>query len=191
MGRRKLQEINASSMADIAFMLLIFFLVATTMDVDKGLERKLPPITPDNQKPPDIKERNLLEVKINRHDWLLVEGSPLMVEQLCDKVKEFIGLRNQDAPNLPELTTKNVPGIGTVSLPKKAIISLQNDFGTSYGMYIRIQNELIRAYNEVRDEFAMDRFGKKFDDLERDVQKTIKKEIFPQLISEAEPVHKK
>ncbi len=185
MARRGLQEINAGSMADIAFLLLIFFLVTTTMDVDKGLLRKLPPPVDEPQNEDiKIKQRNILEILINANDQLLVESDYIQVTQLREKAKEFI-VNAKDREDMPEKEAKEITGAGTVMVSKQ-VVSLQNDRGTSYGMYIKVQNELIAAYNEVRDEESKKRFGKIFKDLSEEQQKVIK-EIYPQRISEAEP----
>ncbi len=185
MAKRKVPEVNASSTADIAFLLLIFFLVTTTMDVDTGLVRKLPPPPPPNQeKTPPIKERNVFIVLVNSKDQLLVEGEPLDIHQLKDKAKEFIA-NPYNKSNLPEKKIMNIPYFGNYPVSKQ-VISLQNDRGTSYKMYIAVQNELVAAYNELRDELAMKKFGKHYNDLPEDQKKAIKK-IYPQRISEAEP----
>lgn len=185
MARRELGEINAGSMADIAFLLLIFFLVTTTMDVDSGLMRKLPPMpeTPD-EKPPEIRERNVFIVLINSNNQLQVEGELTGIEELKDKAKEFI-VNPLDKDNLPEKEIKEIPFFGSFRVPK-GIISLQNDRGTSYETYIAVQNNLIKAYNEVRDGIASRRFGKKYNDCTEEQKSAIKK-IYPKAISEAEP----
>jgi len=182
-------EFNAAPMADIAFLLLIFFLVATTMDIDTGLTRKLPPLPEDDQQEQQddkkIKERNVFEVLINSSDQLLVEGEPMQISNLRESAKEFIA-NPENKDNLPEMTTKEIPELGTMTVPKNHIISLQNDRGTSYEMYIHVQNELVAAYNDLRNEVAMRKFGKKFEDLNSKRTKAIKK-AYPQVISEAEP----
>ncbi|NOZ46159.1 MAG: biopolymer transporter ExbD [Chlorobi bacterium] len=185
MAKRKPPEINSSSMADIAFMLLIFFLVATTMDIDSGISRKLPPLPEDQQENNDkIKERNVFVVLINKNNQLLVENEPTNIKFLKDKAKEFIANpRNLD--NLPEKKETVVPFFGKYMV-SKGIISLQNDRGTAYGTYIEVQNALAKAYNELRDDLALSKFGKKFKDLTTDKRKAVQK-IYPQRISEAEP----
>ncbi len=186
MAKRDIPEVNAGSMADIAFLLLIFFLVTTTMDSDTGLARTLPPMVPkDEPPPPPIKERNVFAVLINSQNQLLVEGEPLDITQLKDKAKEFIENPQRKA-NLPEFKEVEVPGFGVIEV-SKGVISLQTDRGTEYQVYLMVQNELARAYNELRDEFARKKFGKPFKDLEEDQQNTIRKKIYPQRISEAEP----
>lgn len=179
-------EINAGSMADIAFLLLIFFLVTTTMDVDSGLLTKLPPpIDPEAPKPPPIKERNVFIVLVNRNNQLLVEGEIGDIKTLRNKTKQFIS----NPSNNPNLSAKkspeNVDMIGTYQI-SKGVISLQNDRGTSYDMYIQVQNELAAAYRELRDDLAMQKFGKKYNGLPKPQKKAIRKAI-PKMISEAEP----
>jgi len=183
---RKLPEYNASSLADIAFMLLIFFLVTTTMDTDTGISTQLPPPVPPQQEKNDdkIKERNVFVVLINKNDQLLVEGKPMHINDLKDNAKEFIENPNR-LENLPEFKEKDIPYFGLINVSKQ-VISLQNDRGTSYGLYIQVQNELVKAYNELRDELALRKFGKKYETLDSDRQSAIRK-IYPKSISEAEP----
>ena len=142
MAKREISEINAGSMADIAFLLLIFFLVTTTMDTDTGLIRKLPEIPPaDQPPPPKIKKRNIFEVLVNANDQLLVEGEYIQITGLREKAKAFIK-SEQGNESMPEFTATEIPGLG-LSQVSKQIISLQNDNGTSYEMYIKVQNELV------------------------------------------------
>jgi len=188
MAKRKMPEIPSASMADIAFLLLIFFLVTTTMDVDTGLERRLPQwIDPaDIEETPPIKERNVFVVLVDRYDRLMVEGEISRVEDLREKAKEFL-TNPGNKENLPEKYTEDVPIFGPTELiSKSSVISLRNDYGTTYKTYIMVQNELVAAINELRDELARSKFGKPFNDLQEDQQEAIKI-IYPQKISEAEP----
>ncbi|MDR2835344.1 MAG: biopolymer transporter ExbD [Bacteroidales bacterium] len=188
MGKHKTPEINSGSMADIAFLLLIFFLVTTTMDTDTGIARQLPPIAENNKVKTEveIKERNLLPIKVNQYDKLLVGGKPTLVNNLKEKAKEFIK-SNPTKNELPEMEEKSIKGINSPVLVSKGIISLQNDRGTTYSRYIEIQDILVSAYNELRNEAALQYFGKTtFDELS-EVQQDAIKEIYPQRISEAEP----
>ena len=173
-------------MADIAFIALIFFLMVTTMDKEEGISRLLPPIPPEDQKIEDLKvnRRNIIQVKINSNDRLLAGSQPMDVSQLKDKIKEFM-TNPYDDPNLPEKEIKDIPGLGPVPVTK-GVISLQNDRGTTYQAYITVQNELIKAINELRDEFSMRTFGKKYSKLDEDQQTAVRKAV-PQNISEAEP----
>ncbi len=181
---RPVTEINAGSMADIAFLLLIFFLVTTTMDVDSGIARMLPPPPPPGVKPPPIKERNILKVLINSKDMLLVEGKPAAVTDLKEMTKAFF-LNPTDNKDLSEKKVKNVPLLGDIPV-SKGVISLKNDRGTSYKMYVSVQNELAAAVHELRDDFAKKHFGKKFNELNEQQSKAVKKAV-PMAISEAEP----
>lgn len=195
---RKLEEINAGSMADIAFLLLVFFLVTTTMDTSWGLSRRLPPpLDPNQPPPPPIKDRNVFVVLANANDQLLVEGQLMEIRDLRAAAKEFIA-NPQRKENLPEFKEMDVDLLGRVPVSKQ-VISLQNDNGTSYDLYIQVQNELEGAYNELRDELSMAKFNIHYDVLEEKAdpegdndlkaQEMIKaiREVYPQRISEAEP----
>jgi biopolymer transport protein ExbD len=182
---RKTPEIPSASMADIAFMLLIFFLVATTMDVDSGLERVLPQMPPpDQEEPPPIKERNVFSVLLDANNRLMVEGELIRMEELRDKTKEFMTNPN-NLETFPETTPEEVPFFGNVDVTK-GVISLRNDYGTQYGTYIAVQNELVAAINELRDELATQKFGKKYDNCTAEQKEAIRK-VVPSKISEAEP----
>lgn len=178
-------EFNASSMADIAFLLLIFFLVTTTMDVDTGISRRLPPPIDPTIKPPDVKDRNIFNVLVNRNDRLLVEGKEGRVDLLKDQAKEFL-LNPYNTIDLPEKRLEDIPLLGEYMV-SKGIISLKNDRGTSYDMYIRVQNELTKAINELRDELSMDRFGIHFENLKDESMIDAIQKAVPVSISEAEP----
>ncbi|HEC44514.1 hypothetical protein LCGC14_1796010 [marine sediment metagenome] len=193
MARRGIQEINAGSMADIAFLLLIFFLVATTMDIDTGISRLLPPMPEEDQKDDDdkIRERNVFVILINKQDQLFVERAVIDISELKEKTKEFF-LNPNDDPDLPEKRPLTVDFFGDMMV-SKGVISLRNDRGTSYGKYIAVQNELAAAVNELRDEICMDRFGKTYQNLDplNETEKALivaVKKVYPMAISEAEPV---
>ena len=184
---RKVPGINASSTADIAFMLLIFFLITTSMDTDRGLARRLPPPPENKDQKSDIivKERNVLQVRLNKDDQLMVGGEWSDIKQLREKAKEFIANPNDD-PNMPEKHAKNIPFFGDVMITEKHVISVQNDVGTSYEAYLQVQNELVAAYNELRSELAKSKFGKEFSECSEE-QKDAIMDYYPQKISEAEP----
>ena len=192
MARRDVKEINAGSMADIAFLLLIFFLVATTMDIDSGISRLLPPMPEDEEQKDDqeVRERNVFVVLINKNDQLFVEKEVVDISQLKDLTKEFF-VNPNDKPDLSEKNLVTVDFFGEVMV-SKGVISLRNDLGTSYGKYIAVQNELARAVNELRNSLCMERFGRKYSDLdplnetEKDLISAIKK-VYPMMVSEAEP----
>ncbi len=184
---KKTPGINAASMADISFILFIFFLMVTTMGTDFGLIRQLPPIVPqqDDKTRVDIKERNVLVVAVNQNNALLVEKEYLSVMDLRQKTKEFYDIHNT-GDEFPEKETIDIPLLGTVTRNKGAVVSLQNDRGTSYKTYIAVQNELAGAIHELRNEFSMQKFAKQFDDLNKEEQEAVSK-VYPMSISEAEP----
>ena len=174
--KREVPELNSSSTADIAFLLLVFFLMTTSMAVNKGLARRLPPPVPAEQKTEDlkVKERNVFVVLINSEDQLLVRGEYTELADLKEKAKEFIKNAGDD-PNMPEKEPMDVEYFGTVLVTKNHVISLQNDRGTSYAAYINVQNELVAAYNELRNELSKAKFAKNFEDLDSEQQKAIQK----------------
>ena len=183
---KKTPAINSSSTADIAFLLLCYFLMTTTMGSHTGLSRRLPPMPDKNQKTEDqkVNRRNIIVVRINSQDRVLAGNDAINVDMLKDKIKEFLTNPNDD-PTLPEKEIVDIEGFGTY--PKsKGVISLQNDRGTSYAAYIAVQNELVKAVNELRDEFSRANFGKPYSRLTEEEQGWVKKAI-PQNISEAEP----
>ena len=189
-GKKNIPEINASSQADIAFTVLIFFLVVSTMDIDTGIVRVLPPMADPNVKQEDIKvkERNLLLVFVSGSGNIMAGGKVISLNALKDKAKEFI-LNPFDNKDLPEKKNTDIemPDGSKWTYPvSEGVISLQNTRDTSYEVYIQVQNELTRAFNEVRDEVSMAKFGKKFSDLGDAESKVITKAI-PMKISEAEP----
>ncbi|MCD8262480.1 MAG: biopolymer transporter ExbD [Bacteroides sp.] len=190
-GNRKVPDINSSSTADIAFLLLIFFLITTSMDTDRGLARRLPPPPEPDQEVDDIivRERNVLQVILNFNNQLMVKGGGkqdyIDVSQLRDIAKEFI-VNPANDENLPEKHPADIPYFGNVMITEKHVISLQNDRGATYQVYIDIQNELVAAYNEVRDALAQSQWQKNYDELDEDQQKAVR-EYYPQRISEAEP----
>lgn len=158
-------------MADIAFLLLIFFLVTTTIDIDKGILHILPPYVEDVDIP-EVKKKNVLEVSINSADQLLVEGKIMQIEELREMTERFLTNNGKD-PNLSDS-------------PQKAIVSLKNDPRCSYDIYIQVQNEIKAAYRIVRDEASIEKYGRVFDELTADERDQIR-DIYPMKFSEAEP----
>lgn len=170
-ARRKRPEVNAGSMADIAFLLLIFFLVTTTIEVDKGILAKLPKWTEEEIEVP-LADNRVFSVKVNAQNQILAEGELLKIEHLRETMKLFI-TNPQQSDNRPKR-------------PKDAVISLQNDRGTAYETYLSVYNELIGAYTELRDAAAAAQFGKPYKKLKKTEQEKIKAQ-YPMVISEAEP----
>jgi biopolymer transport protein ExbD len=201
MAKRGIPEINAGSMADIAFLLLIFFLVATTMDIDTGITRLLPPIVDQPLDDVKVKERNVLVVLINKDDQLMVEGQIMDIRELKDKTIEFFSnpLDDADLPEKKAITVEfpvgqssRYPNGVAEILVSEGVVSLQNDRSTTYGKYLVVQNELVAAVSELRNRFAMENFGRSYDDL--DPKKGIDEafidginKVYKMNISEAEP----
>ena len=184
--KKKVPDLNAGSMADISFLLLIFFLVTTTMDTDSGITRRLPPPVETPEMDVKVKERNIMNVLINKYDKLLVNGKPGDVATLKDMTKEFITPRPSDE-KAPEVEVKDIELIPEAVMISKGVVSLKNDRGTSYSMYISVQNELAKAFNERKDELSLRYFNQHFADLtDKDKIEAINKAV-PVRISEAEP----
>jgi biopolymer transport protein ExbD len=203
---KKVGDLNASSQADIAFLLLIFFLVTTSMSVDQGLYRQLPPPQEDKKENTDkINERNIFIVLINKDNQLAIEGELADISTLTERTIEFI-TNPKDKADLAERVkaskkledaTRDGKADEVVALKKlidqcgdvditKGVVSLQNDRGTTYETYIAVQNAIVAAYNITRDKFSQEQFGKVYDDLTTDQQKLVKI-VIPLNISEAEP----
>lgn len=197
MGRRAgAPEVNAGSMADIAFLLLIFFLVTTTIETDAGLDRMLPPIEP----PEDdvvIKQKNIFQVSINKNNQLLADDELTDLKALRLKAMDFLD-NNGDGTCTYCKGAKNGESSDN---PQKAIISLKNDRETKYSTYITVQNELVGAYNDLRNREAKRLFNASFveleadylnpetdEDLKEELKEKVKRiqEMFPQKLSEAE-----
>ena len=182
---RKTPGLNTSSMSDISFLLLAFFLLVSNINTDQGIARRLPPPLPPNQpKPPEVKERNIFVVKINSKDRLLFNGEVGDIRDLRDRAKEFLG-NPSNSPELPEKISMDIPLLGSMEV-SKGIISLQNDRGTSYDMYVAVQNELTAAINEMRNELSVTKFGRRYADLSKSQAEAVDQAI-PIAISEAEP----
>lgn len=171
--KRGVPEINASSMADIAFLLLIFFLVTTEIAIDEGINITLPPYTDVPPPPIEANDRNTLTVNINARDQIQVEEELTEVRELRDITKRFINNNGADPSQSDS--------------PLEAIVSFKGDRGTSYEMYINVYNELRGAYNELRDEAAKKKFGKPLTELTDTAKINEIKDLYPIRISEAEP----
>lgn len=190
-------EVNAGSMADIAFLLLIFFLVTTTIETDAGLDRMLPPIEPPKDIDVVIKQKNIFQVNINKNGQLLADEELIDLKQLRSKAMAFLDNGGDGTCTY----CKGRKNSESSDNPTKAIISLKNDRETKYGTYITVQNELVGAYNELRNREAQRLFGRDFTDMEAeylnpetaqsikdDLKDKVKRiqDLFPQKLSEAE-----
>lgn len=191
--KKKMPGLNTSSTADISFMLLIFFLVTTSMDTDMGLARHLPqPPDPDQEDAQvDIKARNILYVRLNYQGQLSIKDETTQdagwseFSELRQRVKDFV--RNeQNYSKWPEKHVKVIDLLGRCYVTDKHVISVQTDRGTPYDAYFQVQNELVAAYTELRNEISKEKFGREYQYLEDD-QKAAIRQYYPQNISEAEP----
>ena len=196
--KRKVPGLNGSSLADISFILLIFFLITTSMDTDTGLVRRLPPPPDPNQMEDDVKVkgRNVFVVSVNMNNEIMyyyvdeskrVSKQGVQVSELREVAKEFIA-NPENKANMPEFHPADppLPILGAYPVTKNHIISVQTDRTTKYEVYFQIQNELMAAYNELRDELAREKFGKYFRDLSEDERLAVTG-VYPMKISEAEP----
>ncbi len=200
MARRSAPEVNAGSMADIAFLLLIFFLVTTTIETDSGISRKLPPPQEDEVEPPILKEKNIFVVELNKNNDLLVEEAPMELGDLREAAVKFLdngGGKGEDACN----HCQGAKDPSSSDNPTKAVISLRNNRETNYATYIAVQNELVAAYTQLRNREAQRQYGKSFEQMEKDLKdvnytgnkESLKEDIkkiqflFPEKLSEAEP----
>ena len=200
---RKSPDVNAGSMADIAFLLLIFFLVTTTIETDSGINRKLPPME-DQIDPPIIREKNIFTVVVNKYSQILVEENLTDIKDIRRLAMDFLdngGGRGDEACDY----CKGDRNPRSSDNPDKAVISLKNDRETPYKSYIAVQNELVAAYNELRDREFKNRYPNEgltyfeadfiYSDPRTTVaQKTnlkekldVVKKLYPQKLSEAEP----
>lgn len=187
MSKRKTPGLNTGAMSDISFLLLTFFLLTSSINTEQGIPRKLPPPKTEDAKDMkvDINKRNVLNVLVNFRDEISVNGDVIMVSDLKARAKEFFANPSND-PSLPEKVSKPIDGIGDFQV-SKGVVSLTNDQGTSYNMYVQVQNELQRAVNELRNETALQYFGKKYDALDSAAQRAVSVAI-PMNISEAPPM---
>ncbi|OSY88619.1 biopolymer transporter ExbD [Tenacibaculum holothuriorum] len=205
MARRENPEINAGSMADIAFLLLIFFLVTTTMDVDSGISKKLAEKPPKDFVPPIIKKKNIFEISINRNNDLFVEGEIMELKDLKQATIDFldngggVGKVEEGVESGPCTYCKGSKDPESSDHPNKAIISVESDRATEYGTYVTVQNELLAAYRDLRNRLSQERYGMSFTELEQafkdsarkddDLRKKVEdiKKAYPQVISDVEP----
>ena len=188
MARGKTPGLNTGSMSDISFLLLTFFLLTSSINTDQGLQRTLPPPLQDKNSKVEVSKRNVMVVLVNMNDQIMVNGEFLPnVTMLKEKTKEFISNPTNDEKK-PDKKRVYIQELGSEETVSKGVVSLQNDRGTSYEMYIAVQNQLTAAFNEMRDEFSNARFGKNFNNLTLTQRKGVQK-VIPATISEAEPVN--
>ncbi len=200
MARRSAPEVNAGSMADIAFLLLIFFLVTTTIETDSGISRKLPPPQDIDVPPPVLKQKNIFVVEVNKNNDLLVEEVPMELNELREAAIKFLDNGGGSGEDRCDYCQGDRSPSSSDN-PTKAVISLRNNRETSYSTYIAVQNELVAAYTTLRNREGQRLFGKSFEQMEKDLKdvnypgnkEALKEDIkqiqflFPEKLSEAEP----
>lgn len=190
-GKRKVPGLNQSSTADISFILLIFFLVTTSMDVDSGLARRLPEWDPNAiDQEMTIKERNIMTVQVNKNNEIHVKNGVINrvidISELKDIAKEFIANPDNN-PSLPVIEEYNIEDYGVVYTTIKHVISLQTDRTTNYEIYFQVQHELSKAYTELRDAWARQTFGRELAKCDEKTEQPVARAVYASKISEAEP----
>ena len=158
----QIPELNTSSTADISFMLLIFFLVTSSMDTDKGLLRQLPPL-PQEQPPQDVRKDHVLQVTLDANDQLSIDGTLITPKQLKEQLITFVAADRT-----------------------AHVISIQTDRATTYEAYFRMQNAIVAAYSQLRERYAQERFGKSYGELVEEQRDEVN-QYYPQRISESKP----
>ena len=164
--RREMPLLNTTSTADISFMLLIFFLVTTSMDIDKGLSRLLPPTAPQEEAPTDVKEGLVMKLDIGADNTITCDDKAISVSELCQMVKSFIKAKGREH-----------------------VIQLEADRNADYDTYFKVQNELVAAYQELRNEYSKSHFGKTYSRCTDEQQEEVRRAV-PQRISEVYHVEK-
>lgn len=159
----QIPELNTSSTADISFMLLIFFLVTSSMDTDKGLLRQLPPPPQEQQPPQDVRKDHVLQITLDAHDNLSIDGTLLTTQQLKNQIVEFVAADRTDH-----------------------VISIRTDRATTYEAYFRMQNAIVAAYNQLREHYSRERYGKGYGELYQEQRDEVN-QYYPQRISESKP----
>ena len=159
----QIPELNTSSTADISFMLLIFFLVTSSMDTDKGLLRQLPPPPQEQQPPQDVRKDHVLQITLDAHDQLSIDGTLLTTQQLKNQIVEFVAADRTDH-----------------------VISIRTDRATTYEAYFRMQNAIVAAYNQLREHYSRERYGKGYGELYQEQRDEVN-QYYPQRISESKP----
>jgi biopolymer transport protein ExbD len=185
--RKKVPGLNTTSTADISFMLLIFFLVTSSMDTDKGLPRQLPPPQQEQQKEVElkVKERNVMEIRIDADNQLTCNGEPTIPEALKERIADFVANTAND-PTLPEKSIREVNYFGRCEVSDRHVLSIQVDRQTSYDAYFQMQDAIVGAYKQLRNQLALRKFGKPLSRCTRDEREAIGM-VYPQRISEEAP----
>ena len=181
--RKEVPILNTTSTADISFMLLVFFLVTSSMDPDKGMTRQLPP-PEDNteQQEVEVKQRNVMELRLDADNQLTCNDEPIAIDQLTQRVADFVA-NSTDDPNLPEKSEREVNLMGRCRVSDRHVITIEADRLATYEAYFDMQNAIVKGYNRLRNELALHRFGRNYDKCSQQEQEAIIM-VYPQRISE-------
>lgn len=184
--KKRIPGLNTTATADISFMLLVFFLVVSSMDTDKGLSRQLPPPTDEKQEQEQlVKERNVLNLVIDAHDRLTCNGDTIGMDDLTDRVADFVA-NDRNASDKPEKSVREVHLFGRCQVSDRHILSLQVSRKTSYDAYFQMQNAVVAAYMRLRNQKAQQRFNRCYAQCTPEQRRSIDM-IYPQRISESQP----
>ena len=184
--RREIPGLNTTSTADISYMLLVFFLVTSSMDTDKGLMRQLPtPEDETSQQELEVKRRNVMELELDAADRLTCNGEDIGLQELTRRVEEFVA-NSADDPSLPEKSEREVHLMGHCRVSDRHVITIKADRETTYNAYFEMQNAIVRAYNNLRNRLANSRFGHSYAQCTQEQRDAIQL-VYPQRISEKLP----
>ena len=184
--KRTVSGLNATAMADISFMLLIFFLVTSSMDADKGLSRQLPPLPNEQlEQEQTVKQRNVLQIDIDAADRLTCNGDTMSAKQLTQRIVEFVE-NVENNPSMPEKSRREVNLLGLMEVSDRHVLAIQVDRNTSFDAYFQMQNAVVAAYNQMRNHLAVRRFGHSLDLCSKEELEALVI-VYPQRISEQQP----
>ncbi len=180
--RRQVPGINTTSTADISFMLLVFFLITTSIDTDKGMMRQLPPPTDNKEATIDVKRRNVLVINIDGNDMLTCDGERIAYDKLQERIEAFVDDKSGNADK-PEIAMLDIPLIGKYPVAEKHVIAIETDSATTYDAYFKIQNSIVAAYGNLRNQLAIKQFGKPLAECSAQQREAVAA-CYPQRISE-------
>ncbi|MDR1783604.1 MAG: biopolymer transporter ExbD [Dysgonamonadaceae bacterium] len=184
--RRNIPQVNATSSADIAFILLLFFLLTGSLNPKLGIYRKLLPDTSQIKlkKKTNIEKRDIIRFSINSENKIFMENEPVQIRDVRNIAREFIS-NPDNLPNLPRRETRNIENLGEITITPDAVIVLEYSLQADFQTYISVLGELSAAYDELRNELSAERFGKPYSALSEELQTSVR-EAYPMQISELE-----
>lgn len=180
--QRRVPGINMASIADISFTLLILFLVVTSMDDDKGLARMLPPVTPDMSELPEVTERNVLNIEMTADNSVMIQGEKVGIQDVKSRVMDFVD-NPDNLPDLPEKHAVDIELLGECMVTDGHVIQLEADTKTAYETYFKVQDAIVAAYRQLRENLAMKRFHVSYAEC-NERQREALRTYYPQRVSE-------